>query len=293
MNSHTEKIGARRQRIRADHTRIRLILFLSLVIALLLAAVFAEWICPYDPNGQDLSIALQPPSPAHPFGTDRYGRDMLSRVIIGGQTSIFSALILVGIIAVAGTLLGLLCGYFGGALDAVIMRVSDICLAFPGLVFAMAVAAVLQGGIQNAVIALAAVSWPKYARLARSQTLTVKNLTYIQAAKLSGTSSLGILFRHILPNIAGPVLVTAMLDIGTMMMEIAALSFLGLGAQPPTAEWGSMMSSGRSMLQTYPWVVLTPGLGIFVSVALFNLLGDTVRDTLDPRNGLRKRRRSK
>ena len=293
MNSHTEKIGARRQQIRADHTRIRLILFLSLVIALLLAAVFAEWICPYDPNGQDLSIALQPPSPDHPFGTDRYGRDMLSRVIIGGQTSIFSALILVGIIAVAGTLLGLLCGYFGGALDAVIMRVSDICLAFPGLVFAMAVAAVLQGGIQNAVIALAAVSWPKYARLARSQTLTVKNLTYIQAAKLSGTSSFGILFRHILPNIAGPVLVTAMLDIGTMMMEIAALSFLGLGAQPPTAEWGSMMSSGRSMLQTYPWVVLTPGLGIFVSVALFNLLGDTVRDTLDPRNGLRKRRRSK
>ena len=293
MNSRTEKIGARRQRIRADHTRIRLILFLSLVAALLLAAVFAEWICPYDPNGQDLSIALQPPSPDHPFGTDRYGRDMLSRVIVGGQASIFSALILVGIIAVGGTLLGLLCGYFGGALDAVIMRVSDICLAFPGLVFAMAVAAVLQGGIQNAVIALAAVSWPKYARLARSQTLTVKNLTYIQAAKLSGTSSLGILFRHILPNIAGPVLVTAMLDIGTMMMEIAALSFLGLGAQPPTAEWGSMMSSGRSMLQTYPWVVLTPGLGIFASVVLFNLLGDTVRDYLDPRNGQRKRRRTK
>ena len=203
MSPHTEKMATRRQQIRADHTRIRLILFLSLVIALLLAAVFAEWICPYDPNGQDLSIALQPPSPAHPFGTDRYGRDMLSRVIIGGQTSIFSALILVGIIAVGGTLLGLLCGYFGGALDAVIMRVSDIYLAFPGLVFAMAVAAVLQGGIQNAVIALAAVSWPKYARLARSQTLTVKNLTYIQAAKLSGTSSFGILFRHILPNIAG------------------------------------------------------------------------------------------
>lgn len=293
MSPHTEKMAMRRQQIRADHTRIRLILFLSLVIALLLAAVFAEWICPYDPNGQDLSIALQPPSPDHPFGTDRYGRDMLSRVIVGGQTSIFSALILVGIIAVGGTLLGLLCGYFGGALDAVIMRVSDICLAFPGLVFAMAVAAVLQGGIQNAVIALAAVSWPKYARLARSQTLTVKNLTYIQAAKLSGTSSLGILFRHILPNIAGPVLVTAMLDIGTMMMEIAALSFLGLGAQPPTAEWGSMMSSGRSMLQTYPWVVLTPGLGIFVSVVLFNLLGDTVRDYLDPRNGQRKRRRTK
>lgn len=283
MSPHTEKMAARRQRIRADHTRIRLILFLSLVIALLLAAVFAEWICPYDPNGQDLSIALQPPSPAHPFGTDRYGRDMLSRVIIGGQTSIFSALILVGIIAVGGTLLGLLCGYFGGALDAVIMRVSDICLAFPGLVFAMAVAAVLQGGIQNAVIALAAVSWPKYARLARSQTLTVKNLTYIQAAKLSGTSSFGILFRHILPNIAGPVLVTAMLDIGTMMMELAGLSFLGLGAKAPTAEWGSMMSDTRSLMTTAPFITFAPGIAIFFSVMIFNLLGDAIRDYADPK----------
>ena len=157
----------------------------------------------------------------------------------------------------------------------------------------MAVAAVLQGGIRNAVIALAAVSWPKYARLARSQTLTVKNLTYIQAAKLSGTSSFGILFRHILPNIAGPVLVTAMLDIGTMMMEIAALSFLGLGAQPPTAEWGSMMSKRQEYAADLSLGGSDPGLGIFVSVALFNLLGDTVRDILDPRNGLRKRRRSK
>ena len=159
-----------------------------------------------------------------------------------------------------------------------------ICLAFPGLVFAMAVAAVLGGGISNAVIALAVISWPKYSRVARSQTLALKNSPYIHASVLAGDSSVQIIWRHILPNIVGPILVTAMLDIGTMMMELAGLSFLGLGAQPPTAEWGSMMSTGRSMLQTYPWIVLSPGIAIFISVAIFNLLGDTVRDYLDPRS---------
>ena len=161
------------------------------------------------------------------------------------------------------------------------MRISDVCLAFPGLVFAMAIAALLNGGIKNAVIALAVISWPKYARIARSQTLTLKTLDYIAAAHLAGGSSVQIIFRHILPNSLGPVLVTAVLDIGTMLMELAGLSFLGLGAQPPTAELGNMMSSGRSMLQTYPWVVIGPGIGIFTAVAVFNLLGDTMRDYLD------------
>lgn len=289
----TLEVTVRRQRLRKDHTKTRLIVFASLVIALLLIALFAEQICPYDPNAQDLGNALQAPSLAHPFGTDRYGRDMLSRVIIGSQTSISSTLALVAIIAAAGTVIGVICGYFGGAIDTVVMRISDVCLAFPGLVFAMAIAAVLNGGVQNAVIALAVISWPKYSRIARSQTLAIKNTAYIQAAKLAGNSSAATIFRHVLPNIAGPILVTAMLDIGTMMMEIAALSFLGLGAQPPTAEWGSMMSGGRSMLQTYPWVVLTPGLAIFVSVVLFNLLGDTARDYLDPRNARRKRKTCK
>ena len=190
----------------------------------------------------------------------------------------------VAIISVGGTVIGVSCGYFGGIPDTVVMRISDICLAFPGLVFAMAIAAVLNGGVRNAVLALAMVSWPKYSRIARSQTLAVRQAEYISAARLAGDSPFQVIFRHILPNILGPVLVTAMLDIGTMMMEIAGLSFLGLGAQPPTAEWGSMMSGGRSMLQTYPWVVLTPGLAIFVSVALFNLLGDTVRDSMDSGN---------
>jgi peptide/nickel transport system permease protein len=164
------------------------------------------------------------------------------------------------------------------------MRISDICLAFPGLVFALAVAALLGGGVSNAVIALAVISWPKYARVARSQTLAIKSGPFIAAARLSGSTSAQMIFRHVLPNILGPILVTAMLDIGTMMMELAGLSFLGLGAQPPTAEWGNMMSNGRSMLQTYPWIVLSPGLAIFITVVIFNLLGDTVRDYMDPKN---------
>lgn len=227
---------------------------------------------------------MQAPSTLHPMGTDTYGRDMLSRVISGARASIFSTFILVAVISISGSVIGILCGYFGGILDALMMRISDICLAFPGLVFAMAIAAVLGGGIQNAVLALAVISWPKYARIARGQTLTLKNAPYIHAAILAGDTAGQVILRHVLPNMLGPVLVTAMLDIGTMMMELAGLSFLGLGAQIPMAEWGSMMSSGRSMLQTYPWVVLSPGIAIFVSVVIFNLLGDTVRDYLDPKN---------
>ncbi len=261
----------------------RLWVLLTLAVLLVLGAVFADKLCPYDPYEQDLSQALLPPDANHWMGTDTYGRDMLSRVIIGGRASILSTLALVAVTAISGTVAGVLCGYCGGMFDTIVMRISDICLAFPGLVFAMAVAAVLGGGIQNAVIALALVSWPKYSRIARSQTLSIKRAPYIQAAILAGDSAAQLMRRHIFPNILGAILVTAMLDIGTMMMELAGLSFLGLGAQIPTAEWGSMMSGGRSMLITYPWVVLSPGLAIFVSVAVFNLLGDTVRDQLDPR----------
>lgn len=281
-------VTVRKQRIPRNHTKARLWFFLILTAALLLAAVFAEQICPYDPNMQDYSAALQAPSRAHPMGTDRYGRDMLSRILVGTRTSILSTLTLVAIITVVGTIVGVLCGYFGGVPDSVVMRISDVCLAFPGLVFALAIAALLNGGIQNAVAALAVISWPKYARIARSQTLTLKNTTYIAAARLAGGSSLNIIGKHILPNSLGPILVTAMLDIGTMLMELAGLSFLGLGAQPPTAELGNMMSGGRSMLQTYPWVVIGPGIAIFVVVVIFNLLGDTVRDYLDPRGSHRQ-----
>lgn len=278
------KVTVRTQKVKKNRIRMKLLFFAALAVLLLLATIFAKQLCPYDPYTQDLTQAMQPPGPVHLMGTDTYGRDMFSRVLIGAQTSITSTLVLVAIITVVGTMVGVLCGYYGGSADAFVMRISDICLAFPGLVFAMAVAAILNGGVQNAVIALALISWPKYSRIARSQTLSIKELPYIQASRLAGDTTIQMIFRHVLPNIIGPVLVTSMLDIGTMMMEIAGLSFLGLGAQPPVAEWGSMMSSGRSMLQTYPWIVLSPGIAIFVSVVIFNLLGDTIRDYMDPRN---------
>ena len=280
----SETVTVRIQKIKKNTVRGRLIFFLVLAGILLLVTIFADRIVPYDPYAQDLSKSMMPPSAEHLMGTDRYGRDMFSRVIVGAQVSIFSTLALVGVISVFGTIVGTLCGYYGGAVDSIVMRISDVCLAFPGLVFALAIAALLGGGVGNAVIALAVISWPKYARVARSQTLALKNVPFVLAARLSGCTSLQMILRHILPNILGPILVTAMLDIGTMMMELAGLSFLGLGAQPPTAEWGNMMSGGRSMLQTYPWLVLSPGLAIFVTVVIFNLLGDTVRDYMDPKN---------
>ena len=276
-------VTVRTQKVRKDHARQRLYLFAGLAAALLLVVIFAQQLCPYNPNAQ-IFDTLQPPSLAHPAGTDRYGRDLFSRVLVGLQTSVQYTLLLVLIITAAGTLLGVLAGYLGGVVDTLIMRISDVCLAFPGLVFAMAIAALLNGGLMNAVIALAVVSWPKYARIARSSTLALKNTDFIAAAKLAGDKPRQIILRHILPNSIGTILVTSMLDIGTMMMELAGLSYLGLGAQPPTAELGNMMSSGRSMLQTYPWVILAPGLAIFIAVVIFNLLGDAVRDYLDPRN---------
>ena len=282
--SEARQVTVRVQKVRKNRIKLKLFIFAALAAALILITIFAKYICPYDPYAQDLSQAMQSPSSTHLMGTDTYGRDMLSRVLIGAQTSISSTFVLVAIITVVGTIVGIICGFYGGIVDSVMMRISDICLAFPGLVFAMAVAAVLNGGVRNAVIALALISWPKYSRIARSQTLAMKNLPYVHAAQLAGDTTGQLIFRHILPNIIGPILVTSMLDIGTMMMEIAGLSFLGLGAMPPVAEWGSMMSSGRSMLQTYPWVVLSPGIAIFVSVVIFNLLGDTIRDYMDPKN---------
>lgn len=285
MNETAERTprSVRTVKLRKNHIKLRLIVFVLLAMLLLLMAIFAEQLCPYDPYAQNTELALDPPSAAHPFGMDRFGRDLLSRVIMGSRSSIFSALALVASMSVIGTLVGVFCGYRGGWLDSVLMRISDVFLAFPGLVFALAVAGVLDGGIHNAVIALAAIGWPKFARLARSQTLTQLGTSYIAAARLSGSSTTKIVFKHILPNIAGPILVTAVLDIGTSLMELAGLSYLGLGAKPPLAEWGSMMSNGRSMLSSAPWTILAPGFAIFVTVAVFNLLGDTVRDYMDPR----------
>jgi len=278
------EVSVRKQKIKKDSVKTRLIVFGILAALLILASFFSEALAPYDPYEQDLDNAKAAPSAEHIFGTDRYGRDLFSRVVVGSRASIFSTLLLVVIITVFGTAVGVFCGWHGKWIDSLLMRISDMFLAFPGLVFALAVAGVLGGGLQNAIIALAAISWPKYARIARSQTLVQRETAWLKAARLSGDSTFTIIVKHLLPNIIGPILVTSMLDIGTMMMELAGLSFLGLGAKPPTAEWGSMMSDTRSLLTTYPWVTLAPGFAIFVSVMIFNLLGDTVRDYADPKS---------
>ena len=272
-----------------NYIKGKLYFFIFLTLLLLLAAAFAKYICPYDPYAQDLLQAQKPPSLAHIMGTDRYGRDMFSRVLVGSTTSIYATLLLVCIVTVAGTVVGMICGWIGGLADTILMRISDLFLAFPSLVFALAVAGVLGGGIQNAVIALAVIGWPKYARLARGLTLTQKDMPYLMAVKLSGSGTCKIMFKHILPNIFGSILITSVLDIGTMMMELAGLSFLGLGVQPPMAEWGSMINDGRSMLQISPWMVLAPGLAIFITVMVFNLLGDTLRDYMDPKQRKNKK----
>ena len=278
-----KNVTVRKQKIRRNHLKAKLIFFTILVGILLLIAAFAKHLCPYDPYAQDLLQAMKAPSAEHILGTDRYGRDMFSRVLVGSTTSIYATLLLVVIVTVSGPVIGILCGWFGGILDTILMRISDLFLAFPSLVFALAVAGVLGGGIQNAVIALAVIGWPKFARFSRGLTLSQKDAPYLMAVRMSGSSVPKILFKHILPNIAGPILVTAVLDIGTMMMELAGLSFLGLGVQPPTAEWGSMINDGRSMLQIAPWMVLAPGAAIFITVMIFNLFGDTLRDYLDPK----------
>ena len=278
------EISVRAPKIRRDRLKRKLYFFSTVAALLILAAFFSEYLCPYDPYEQNMSLAKAAPSAQHLLGTDRYGRDMFSRVIAGSFTSIFSTLALVCFITGFGTIIGIFCAWMGKWIDTVLMRLADMFLAFPGLVFALAVAAVLGGGVHNAIFALAAISWPKYARLARSQTLAQQELPYMQAVRMAGSSPLKIIGKHVLPNIAGPILVTAMLDIGTMMIELAGLSFLGLGAKPPIPEWGSMMSDTRNLLATQPWVTLAPGFAIFFSVMIFNLLGDTVRDWLDPKN---------
>ena len=257
--------------------------YLLLPLTIFLVAVFAFQLAPYDPYLQDLSLALRPPDAAHLLGTDRYGRDVLSRVIVGSQTTLLASLALLAVIVGTGSALGVAAGWLGGKVDIVLMRLADFFLAFPQMVFAVAVAGVLGGGILNAAMAIAVVAWPKYARLTRGLVLTVKHQPYIEAAELSGAGEGWIICRHILPNIAPMIVVTGMLDLGMVIMELAGLSFLGLGAMPPLAEWGAMMNNGRSMLQSAPWVILSPGAAIFLTVAGCNLLGDRLRDVLTPK----------
>lgn len=246
-------------------------------------AIFAPWIAPYDPIAQDITRRREPPSWKHPFGLDEVGRDLLSRVIYGARVSLYVGVASVSLAIVVGTLIGAISGYAGGWIDNIIMRIMDIMLAFPSLLLAIAIVAILGPGLLNMLYAIAFVSIPAYARLVRASVLAAKETDYVLAARAIGCSSSRILFRHIMPNCLTPIIVQGTLGIATAILDAAGLSFLGLGAQPPTPEWGAMLGQGRGSVFTAPHVVIFPGLAIMLTVLGFNLLGDGLRDALDPR----------
>lgn len=259
--------------------------FTTLLVVLLIAlVVLAPVIAPYNPLEAVMKDANQAPSMAHLFGTDKLGRDVLSRILYGGAYSLSNVLALVAIIFCVGTFLGLVAGYFGGIIDTVIMRIADMMISFPGVILAIAIAGIMGGSLVNAMIALTAVTWTKYARLSRSMVLKIRKRDFVDAAIVSGGTSSHILWSHIMPNVVPILVITAVSDIGAMMMELAGLSFLGFGSQPPAPEWGLMLNEGRQQLQTAPWLMVFPGLAIFISVVIFNLWGDALRDVLDPRD---------
>ncbi|MEP7356234.1 MAG: nickel transporter permease [Anaerolineales bacterium] len=256
---------------------------LVLLLAFTLAAVFAPQIAPYNPLKQNVLQRLQLPSPAHWLGTDQLGRDLLSRLIFGARISLSVGVVVVGLAGTVGTTVGLAAGYVGGWVDEVLMRLTDVFLAFPALILAMAVAGALGPSLTNAMIAIAVVAWPVYARLVRGQVLQLREREYVEAARSLGASPLHIILRHILPNTLAPLLVQASFDMGGAILSAAGLSFIGFGAQPPLSEWGVMISEGRKFITTHLWLSLYPGLAILLAVGAFNVIGDGLRDALDPR----------
>lgn len=254
---------------------------IGIILSWTILAVFAPWIAPFDPYAQDGEKFLTP-SATHWMGTDELNRDVWSRVIYGARISLPYSLLLVALSATLGTIIGAISGYAGGKIDSFIMRVTDIFFAFPGIVLAMAVAAALGPQIRNAVIAVTIVAWPVYARLVRGLILNAKQNDYVTASALLGSSSLRTLLVDLRPNLSGPVFVLASLEVGNALLLLSGLSFLGLGAQPPTAEWGSMVSMGAVNFDRW-WVGLFPGLAILTAVLAFNFIGDSLRDALDPR----------
>ncbi|MDC8771478.1 nickel transporter permease [Roseateles albus] len=259
---------------------------LAIVLGLVLVAVFAPWLSPYAPNVGDLmTTRLLPPSASHWMGTDDQGRDILSRILHGSRITLFVVTLVALLAAPIGLLVGTLAGYFGGVVDAALMRVTDIFLAFPRLILALAFVAALGPGIENAVLAIAITSWPAYARIARAETLTIRNADYIGAAQLLGASRWRIVWRHIMPLCLPSVIVRVTLDMAGIILTAAGLGFLGLGAQPPSPEWGAMIAAGRQYVLDQWWVAAGPGLAIFIVSLGFNLLGDGLRDALDPKAG--------
>jgi peptide/nickel transport system permease protein len=275
--------AGRRRNLRAFLRHRGGVLGSVLVLLFALMALTADVIAPYDPLKQDLTQRLRPPSAEHWLGTDDFGRDVLSRVLHGSRVSLRLGLVAVAVALLVGGTIGLLAGYYGGAFDLLGMRVMDLMLAFPSILLSIVVVAILGPSLTNAMIAVGVMAVPQYARIVRGSVLSVRGLEYVQASRALGAADPRILARAILPNVAGPIIVTASLGLATAILDAAGLSFLGLGAQPPTPEWGSMLSQGRELVLVAPWVLTAPGVAVFLAVLGFNLVGDALRDLLDPR----------
>ncbi len=259
---------------------------LFILLALVLIAALAPWIAPHDPFAQDLATRLKPPgTPGYLLGSDGLGRDILSRMIWGARITLYIVALVALVAPIAGLFVGTVAGYAGGWTDRVLMRITDIFLAFPRLVLALAFVAALGAGIENAVLAISLTAWPPYARIARAETLTIRNSDYIHAVRLQGAGPLRIITRHIWPLCISSLVVRVTLDMAGIILAAAGLGFLGLGAQPPTPEWGAMISEGRKFILDFWWVATMPGLAIFTVSLAFNLLGDGLRDVLDPKEG--------
>jgi len=259
---------------------------LGIILAFILGAIFAPWLTPYPEQGRgepNIIEKFRPPGRTHPLGTDNLGRDMLARVLFGGRSSLSIGFLVVIIAVAIGMPLGAIAGYFGGWLDEAIMRLTDMFLAFPPLLLAIAIAAALGPSFTNAMIAVALTWWPWYTRLVRAQTVSLRERSFVEAARGIGVGEGTIIFRHVIPNVMTPVLVQATMDIGSAILTGAAMSFIGLGVQPPTPDWGQMISMGRIYFMNQPWFATFPGLAIFLVSLSFNLLGDSVRDIADPR----------
>ncbi|MCS6931425.1 MAG: ABC transporter permease [Acetobacteraceae bacterium] len=260
------------------------LLGLAIVLLLVAVAAFAPWIATHDPYEQNLPQRLLPPGSAgHWLGTDEFGRDIFSRIVYGARITLLIVVLVAAIAAPIGLVVGTAAGYLGGWVDSALMRITDVFLAFPSLILALAFVAALGPGIENAIIAIALTSWPPYARLARAETLTIRGSDYIAAARMQGAGTLRILLRHVMPLCVASVIVRVTLDMAGIILTAAGLGFLGLGAQPPAAEWGAMISAGRRYVLDQWWVATFPGIAIILVSLAFNLLGDGVRDVMDPR----------
>ena len=257
---------------------------LAVLALFVFLALFGRFVAPYDANGSDFAATLSGPTARHLFGTDELGRDTLSRVISGSGIAVAVAMLSVAIALVVGVVIGIVAGYFGGWVDAILNRSQDVLFAFPTLLLAIIIVAVLGPGLVNAIIAIAIVYTPRFARIARASALTVKSAEYLDAARLAGVSTPVILLRHLLPNVLPPVVVLAALSMSTAQLAYASLSFLGLGVSPPQADWGSMLSKARDFITVAPWLVAFPTAALVLLMLAFNVLGDAIRDVLDPRH---------